>query len=123
MGGRRAKRVDAGCELHGLRIIGTSLTDVKLDKCMLDRVSFQGVSGSGFTVQDSEIRRSNMSGEVEHINFVDLRIEDLDLSCLRVVDAGFVGITARNLRLPDFPDSFVVTEPVKPGETPSTSDY
>jgi hypothetical protein len=96
-----------GTHLRGCKLDRMTLDEVVVKDSVLDTIGFRDVTIDGLIVQDSILRDVAVSGKAHHLNMVDVRADNVDLSGLHAVDAAFDGI-AGHARFPDFPDSFVV---------------
>ena len=87
----------------------TKLVELHIENSLLERVTVVDTRSSDLLIRDSVLRQLTMAGSINGFSLVDDEAEDLDLSKLRVVDGGLLGLSGSDVRFPDFADSFVVT--------------
>lgn len=89
---------------------GTKLVELHIENSLLERVNVVDTKSSDLLIRDTAFRQLTMAGSVHGFSLVDDEAEELDLSRLRVVDGGLLRLSGSQIRFPDFPDSFVISD-------------
>lgn len=90
--------------------VATAVSDLKIQRSRLQAVQIEGLGGSGLIIQDSILERVRVAGSIRHMSLVDIRVNDLDLSNLEVIDGGYLGIVGGPMMPSDFPNSFAMSQ-------------
>jgi uncharacterized protein YjbI with pentapeptide repeats len=108
--GRIRGFVGGGTTIADCEFVAAECADLQFRGCVIGSTTFDQVNGDRVIVQECELDNVTFTGRVVHFNLVECRLTNVNLQGLNVRDGALLANRIRNLKPPDFEDSFLVTK-------------